>query len=42
MPYYHFREVRTPLFLIGIRFYRDEDERLWVKYWNKPRKIWRS
>lgn len=40
MPYYYFNERWTPLKLIGIRFYRDEDGALWVKCWNmKKRRI---
>lgn len=31
MPYFHFKEVWTPLKLVRIRFYRDEERRLWIK-----------
>ncbi|WP_019534253.1 hypothetical protein [Paenibacillus ginsengihumi] len=41
MPYIHFSEIWTPLKLIGIRLYRDDDRGLWVKLWSLPRKrIW--
>lgn len=39
MPYFHFSEFWTPLKIIGIRFYRDEDHNTWIKIWNKPRRM---
>lgn len=39
MPYYHFEEIWTPLKLIGIRFFRDDEQRLWIKLWSKPRRM---
>lgn len=39
MPYYHFVEIWTPLKLIGIRFFRDEESRrLWIKVWSGSRR----
>lgn len=38
MPYFYFKEIWTPLKLIGIKFYRDESEHLWVKFWNRDRR----
>ncbi|WP_168735485.1 hypothetical protein [Cohnella fermenti] len=38
MPYYYFKEIRTPLKLIGIRFMRDDQGALWYKVWFGPRK----
>lgn len=38
MPYYYFSEVWTPLKLIGIKFFRDDENRLWVKFWVFSRK----
>lgn len=39
MPNYYFREFWTPLKLIGIRFYRDDEYDLWVKFWNRPKQL---
>ncbi|SDX27146.1 hypothetical protein [Paenibacillus sp. CF384] len=38
MPNYIFKEVWSPLKLIGVRFYRDDDNNLWVKMWSKQRR----
>lgn len=38
MPNYYFKEIWTPLKLVGIKFFRDDEERLWVKIWSKPRR----
>ncbi|MBP1995542.1 hypothetical protein [Paenibacillus eucommiae] len=31
MPYYYFSEVWTPLSKIGIKFFRDDEGKLWYK-----------
>jgi len=38
MPYYYFSSVWTPLSLIGIKLYKDNEGRLWVKVWGFDRK----
>lgn len=39
MPYYHFKEIWTPLALLGIRFFKEmESGALYVKAWNGSRK----
>lgn len=38
MPYYSFREQWTPLKLIGIRLFIDEDNKLWIKIWKSRRR----
>ncbi|MFT4416298.1 hypothetical protein ACLM5H_20750 [Fredinandcohnia humi] len=39
MPYYTFKEIWTPLSIVGIRFYkRNEDEILFIKLGNGPRR----
>ncbi|SFT25359.1 hypothetical protein SAMN05428962_5821 [Paenibacillus sp. BC26] len=38
MPNYYFKEIWSPLKLIGVRFYRDDDNYLWVKMWSKQRR----
>jgi hypothetical protein len=42
MPHYYFREVWTPLKFIGIRLFRDNDRHVWIKYWNKRSRRFRS
>ncbi len=40
MPYIHFIERWTPLKLIGIKIYRDDEGGLWIKIWGfRRRKI---
>lgn len=39
VPYYYYREIKTPLMLLGIRFMKDEQGQLWIKFWKKPRKL---
>jgi hypothetical protein len=39
MARYYFREVWTPLKLIGIRYYRDDEDNLWIKYWKRKRQL---
>ncbi len=39
MPYYYYREIKTPLILLGIRFMRDEQGQLWIKFGKRPRKL---
>lgn len=39
MPWYSFKEIWTPLALVGIRFYRETDDReIWIKVWNRSRR----
>lgn len=38
MPYYHYKEVWTPLKLIGISFYKDEHNRVWYRLWKGKRR----
>jgi hypothetical protein len=39
MPYYHFREIWTPLKLVGLRFFIEgHDNTLWVKWGNRHRR----
>lgn len=38
MPSYYFKELWTPLRLVGIKLFRDDDGFLWIKWWSKPRK----
>lgn len=38
MPNYYFKEIWSPLKLIGIRFFRDDESRVWVKLWSKSRR----
>jgi len=42
MPFYHFRRVWTPLQWIGIRFFRDDEGNLWIKAWNRRRRLIRT
>jgi hypothetical protein len=39
MPYYHFEEISTPLKLIGVRLYRDDQKRIWFKLRGRPRQL---
>ncbi|CAH1192627.1 hypothetical protein PAECIP111892_01050 [Paenibacillus auburnensis] len=41
MPSYYFKEIWTPLKLVGIKFFRDDELRLWVKLWSKKRTLLR-
>ncbi|WP_269453452.1 hypothetical protein [Paenibacillus swuensis] len=41
MPLYNFSEIWTPLKIAGIRFYRDEEARIWIKLWSKSRRLLR-
>lgn len=39
MPYVHMREIRTPLRLMGVRFFRDADTRvLYIKVGRRHRR----
>ncbi len=38
MPSYYFKELWTPLKWIGIQFFRDDEQHLWIKWWSNPRK----
>lgn len=38
MPYYYFKEVWSPLKLISIRFYRDNEGEMWIKIGSKARR----
>lgn len=42
MPNYYFREVWTPLRLVGIRFFKDDSGRLWIKKGKQRRKLVRK
>ncbi len=39
MPNYYFKEIWTPLKWVQIRFFRDDDNRVWVKFGSKRRKL---
>ncbi|MDH6431138.1 hypothetical protein M2109_005737 [Paenibacillus sp. PastH-3] len=39
MPNYYFKEIWTPLKLVNIRFYLDDENRVWVKVWSKHRRL---
>jgi len=39
MPNYYFKEIWTPLKLVNIRFYLDDENRVWVKVWSKHRAL---
>jgi hypothetical protein len=39
MPNYYFKEIWTPLKFIGIKFFRDDELRLWVKFWSRKRSL---
>lgn len=34
----YYIEITTPLKLIGIRFFKDTEGRIWIKVFNKPRR----
>lgn len=38
MPYIHFVEIWTPLKMVGVRFYRDDEGDKWVKLWGLKRR----
>lgn len=38
MPYYYFVEKWTPLKLLGIRFFIDDENRMWMKMWSFRRR----
>jgi len=39
MPYYHYREIKTPLKLIGIRLMRDDEGNIWIKVRKSSRRM---
>ncbi|WP_154665788.1 hypothetical protein [Paenibacillus pinihumi] len=39
MPYYYFQEIKTPLVLLGIRFMKDEQGKVWMKVGKRSRKL---
>ncbi|MDQ0196766.1 hypothetical protein J2T20_005186 [Paenibacillus wynnii] len=39
MPNYYFKEIWTPLKFFGIHFYRDDEDRYWIKVWSYPRRL---
>lgn len=39
MSIYYFKEIWTPLKLVSIRFYLDDENRVWVKVWSKHRRL---
>lgn len=38
MPNYYFNEIWTPLKLVGIRLFRDDNMGVWIKFWHKKRR----
>lgn len=38
MPYLHFFEMWTPLKLIGIKLFKDDEGHTWIKYWGFKRR----
>jgi hypothetical protein len=38
MPYYHFKQIPTPLILFNIRFFKDQYGGYWFKAGRKPRR----
>lgn len=38
MPHYYFKEIWTPLKWFGIRFFHDDEDRVWIKIWSKTRR----
>lgn len=38
MPSYYFKEFWTPLSWVGVKFFRDDEGYLWIKWWSNPRK----
>ncbi len=39
VPNYYFKEIWTPLALIGIKFFKDDENRTWIKVWTKQRRL---
>lgn len=42
MPNYHFREINTPLKIFQIRFFRDDEKRIWIKVRDNKRRLLRG
>lgn len=42
MPNYHFREIWTPLKILRIRFFRDDENRLWIKIGSNKRRLFKN
>jgi hypothetical protein len=42
MPNYYFIEIWTPLKFVGVRLFRDDEGRVWIKYWNAKRRRFRK
>ncbi|WP_442596407.1 hypothetical protein [Neobacillus sp. D3-1R] len=38
MPLIHMKEIFTPLRLLGIKYFKDSDGFIYIKYGNKPRR----
>ncbi|WP_236293293.1 hypothetical protein [Paenibacillus allorhizoplanae] len=38
MPNYYFSEVWTPLKLLGIKLFKDDEGAIWIKYWGFKRR----
>jgi len=38
MPYYNFKEIWTPLKMVGIKLYKDDLGDTWIKFWKAKRK----
>ncbi|WP_256243740.1 hypothetical protein [Bacillus sp. V3B] len=38
MPLIEMKEIITPLKLVGIKLYRSEENKFYIKFWNRPRK----
>lgn len=38
MPHFYFREIWTPLKLMGIKLFKDDEGKLWYKIFSSPRK----
>jgi hypothetical protein len=39
MPNYYFKEIWTPLKLLHISLFRDDEDRYWIKVWSRPRRL---
>lgn len=39
MPNYYFKEIWTPLKWVQIRFFRDDDDRVWIKIGSRRRQL---
>lgn len=39
MPYFYYREIKTPLKLLGIRVMKDDNGKIWFKIGKKSRKM---